>query len=140
MFNKTNKPGKPVNRIDSLIGVGTVIKGDIAFSGGLRIDGEICGNVTASTGSNGDHPGILVVSEQARIDGAVEVPHMVVNGTINGQVRCKEFLELQSHARITGDVEYLAVEMQLGAVIQGRLIHLGDNSARAVELKLASAN
>jgi len=132
LFNKSNKPQ---NRIDSLIGAGTTITGDITFSGGLRIDGEIKGNVRAA----GDQPGTLVVSEHARIEGEISVSHLVINGTVIGPVRTTEFLELQPRARVTGDVEYNNIEMHLGAVVQGRLVHQGA-LAKAVELKLASSN
>lgn len=132
MFGKTSKPQ---NRIDTLIGAGTVIDGDVTFSGGLRVDGEIRGNVRAT----GEHAGTLVVSEQARIEGEIGVSHLVINGTVIGPVRSSEFLELQAKARVTGDVEYNTIEMHLGAVVQGRLVHQGA-PAKAVELKLATSN
>lgn len=132
MFKKANKPQ---NRIDSLIGAGTTITGDIMFSGGLRVDGEVKGNVRAV----GDQPSMLVVSEHARIEGEIDVSHLVVNGTVIGPVRSGEFLELQAKARVTGDVEYNTLEMHLGSVVQGRLVHQG-TPAKAVELKLASSN
>lgn len=134
MFNKASKPS---GKIDSLIGAGTAIEGDIVFSGGLRVDGEVKGSVRAT----GNHPGTLVVSEQARIDGEVNVAHLVVNGTINGPVRSDGFLELQPKARVTGDVQYNAIEMHLGAIVQGRLVHDMDASdTKSVELKLASSH
>lgn len=133
MFSK--KSPKPQNRIDSLIGAGTSIEGDVSFSGGLRIDGQVKGNVRAV----GDQPSTLVVSEHARIEGEVAVSHVVINGTVIGPVRSGEFLELQPKARVTGDVEYSSIEMHLGAVVQGRLVHQG-TPAKAVELKLATSN
>jgi cytoskeletal protein CcmA (bactofilin family) len=80
-----------------------------------------------------------VVSEHARIEGEVSVSHVVINGTVIGPVRSGEFLELQPKARVTGDVEYSSIEMHLGAVVQGRLVHQG-TPAKAVELKLATSN
>jgi cytoskeletal protein CcmA (bactofilin family) len=133
MFSR--KSPKAQNRIDSLIGAGTSIEGDISFTGGLRIDGQVKGNVRAV----GDQASTLVVSEHARIEGEVSVSHVVVNGTVIGPVRSGEFLELQPKARVTGDVEYSSIEMHLGAVVQGRLIHQG-TPAKAVELKLATSN
>lgn len=132
MFGKT---AKPHNKIDSLIGAGTVIEGNVTFSGGLRIDGEVRGNVCAAA----DQPSTLVISEHARIDGEVCVSHLVVNGTVNGPVRSSEFLELQPRARVTGDVEYNAIEMHLGAIVQGRLVHQSGN-VKSVELKLAASH
>lgn len=133
MFGKASKSH---NRIDSLIGAGTTIEGNVTFSGGLRIDGEVRGNVCASR----DQPSTLVISEHARVDGEVDVSHLVINGTVNGPVRSGEFLELQPRARVTGDVEYSAVEMHLGAIVQGRLLHQGGGNAKAVELKLAASH
>jgi len=132
MFRK--QPSKPQNRIDSLIGIGTRIEGAITFKGGLRVDGEIVGNVIALP----DQPSTLVLSERARIDGEIRVSHLVVNGTINGPVYATEFLELQSNSRVRGDVHYSTLEMHLGAVVEGRLVHRSGES-KAVELKLASS-
>lgn len=134
MFQK--KSNKPPGRIDSLIGAGTKVAGDVTFDGGLRVDGEIKGNVTSN--SNEQHS-TLVVSEHARIEGEIRVSHLVINGTVIGPLFSSEMLELQAHARVTGDVQYNTIEMHLGAVVQGRLVHQGGN-AKTIELKLASSN
>lgn len=117
MFGK--KPQKPQSRIDSLIGNGTRIEGDIFFAGGLRVDGEIKGNVRAESGQ----PGTLVLSEQARIEGVIEVSHLVVNGAVAGPVYASEYVELQSKSRVTGDVYYKTLEMHVGAIVEGKLVH-----------------
>jgi cytoskeletal protein CcmA (bactofilin family) len=133
MFGK--KHNKPQGRIDSLIGAGTSIVGDVTFSGGLRVDGEIRGNVRAADGQ----PATLVLSEHARIEGEIAVSHVVINGTVIGPVHSSDFLELQPRAKVTGDVEYATIEMHLGAIVQGRLVHQG-TPAKGVELKLAASN
>lgn len=130
-----SKKSKPQGRIDCLIGAGTRVVGDVTFSGGLRVDGEIKGNVQSA----GDQPSTLVVSEHARIEGEINVSHLVINGTVIGPLHATELLELQPKARVTGDVEYGTIEIHLGAVVQGRLIHQGQLS-KSVELKLASTN
>jgi cytoskeletal protein CcmA (bactofilin family) len=130
MFNKASKPQ---NRIDSLIGATTRIEGNVIFSGGLRVDGMVRGNVA----SVAEKPGTLVVSADARIDGEVQAAHIVVNGTINGPVHATESLELQASSRVKGDVHYKSIEIQQGAVVEGRLVHHGAE-AKGVELKLAS--
>ncbi|MGB7989886.1 MAG: polymer-forming cytoskeletal protein [Candidatus Methylophosphatis roskildensis] len=130
-FKKSNKPN---GRIDSLVGAGTTVTGDLAFSGGLRIDGEVKGNVR----SEADSQGVLVISERARVEGEIHVSHLVINGTVAGPVTCTEFLELQPGARVSGDVFYTSLEMHLGAVVQGRLVHQA-GGGKAVELKLAAS-
>lgn len=136
MFGSKKGGGKPPSRIDSLIGAGTKIEGNIVFGGGLRVDGEVRGNIDALE----DQPSTLVISEHARIEGVIKVAHVVINGTVIGPVHASETLELQPNARVTGDVEYESLEMQQGAVVQGRLIHQGTASGKAIELKLASSN
>jgi cytoskeletal protein CcmA (bactofilin family) len=134
MFER-KKHAPPQKRIDCLIGAGTTVQGDVTFTGGLRVDGVVCGNIATANGE----PGTLVVSETARVDGKINVSHVVVNGMVNGPVTANDFLELQSKARIQGDVEYRSLEMHLGAVIQGRLHHDEPGTASVVELKRAVA-
>ena len=132
MFNKSSKP---TNRIDSLIGATTRIEGNVIFSGGLRVDGMIRGNVSAVA----DQPATLAVSADARIDGEVEAAHIVVNGTINGPVHATETLELQAGSKVKGDVYYKTIEIHAGAVVEGRLVH-HPAEMKGVELKLAASN
>jgi cytoskeletal protein CcmA (bactofilin family) len=133
MFER-KKPRSPQKRIDSLIGAGTTLSGDIAFSGGLRIDGKVVGKVTTAD----NQPGTLVISEQATVDGEVRVSHVVVNGAVSGPLTANDYLELQSKARVNGDVAYRTLEMHVGAIVQGKLMHSEPESASIVELKRAS--
>lgn len=114
MFGSKNK-----STIDSLIGLSTRIEGDLHFKGGLRIDGHVRGNVIADP----TLASMLVISEHAMIEGEVRAAHLVVNGQINGPVYSSELLELQPKARITGDVNYKALEMHGGALVSGKLTH-----------------
>ena len=77
------------------------------------------GNVRAE----GGQPSTLVLSEQARIEGVIEVSHLVVNGTVVGPVYASEYVELQSKSRVTGDVYYKTLEMHVGAIVEGKLVH-----------------
>ncbi len=130
MFGKKKlNPGT----IDCLIGAGTVIRGDVHFKGGLRIDGEVRGNVLAEE----DEPSMLVLSENARIEGRVRAAHLVVNGTIVGPVQADDLLELQPKAQVSGEIRYRAIEMHHGAVLDGALAHLEEVRH---DLKLAASN
>ena len=130
MFGRGSK-----NTIDSLIGVTTSIEGDLHFKGGLRIDGKVKGNVIAES----DAPSMLVVSEFAKIEGAVKVSHLIVNGEIVGPVQSSELLELQPKARIVGDVHYKALEMHGGALVTGKLTHQTVAAEEEPMLKLAAS-
>ncbi len=127
---------KPHNNIECLIGAGTTVEGSIIFSGGLRVDGRVHGDVIAAD----DKPGTLVLSEQAQIEGEIRVSHVVINGTVIGPVHAAEYVELQPKANVTGDVHYKTLEIQLGAVVQGRLVYESeDKSENVVKLKPAVA-
>jgi cytoskeletal protein CcmA (bactofilin family) len=129
MFGKKAQPP-----IKSLIAQGSRIEGNLRFSEGLRIDGEVIGNTAASP----DQPSILVISEAAMVQGEVRADHVIINGTVRGPVHARELLELQPKARIEGDVFYKALEMHQGAMIAGQLKPL-DSDEKPL-LKLAANN
>ena len=136
MFGDKKGPAKPQGRIDSLIGEGTTIEGNVLFSGGLRVDGKVQGNVVSA----GDQPGMLVISEQAEVAGEIRVNHVIVNGRVNGPIHASETLDLQAKAHVTGDVHYRRLEIQGGAVVQGMLVcDASPQSDKVVQLKSATA-
>jgi cytoskeletal protein CcmA (bactofilin family) len=130
VFWKKND-SKPLGRIDSLIGAGTRVEGSVHFSGGLRVDGEVTGSIVAVEGASSS---VLVLSEHARIEGAVSVAHLVTNGTVVGPVSVTQSIEMQSKARIVGDLQYASIEMHQGAVIEGRLLHAAAQSEELIML------
>lgn len=130
MFAKKKQPP-----IKSLIAQGSRIEGHFIFTDGLRVDGEVVGDIRA----NEDRPSILVISETAHVTGAVYADHVIINGNIRGPVYASELLELQPKARIEGDVHYKALEMHQGAVIAGQLRPMTGVEEKPL-LKLAANN
>lgn len=129
MFNRKAQPP-----IRTLIGEGTVLRGELRFGEGLRIDGEIFGDVLAVAGTRS----LVVISENARVHGKVTAGHVIINGEVRGPVNSSELLELQPRARVVGDVCYEVLEMHPGATIDGRLEALKGGERPA--LKLAASN
>jgi cytoskeletal protein CcmA (bactofilin family) len=119
-FKKVNKID---SRIDTLIGIDTVITGNISFSGGLRIDGTIRGDVREQA----DSQGTIVVGENGSVEGAVNATKIVLIGSVTGPVKASQFIEMQSKARIKGDLHYKSLEMHMGSVIDGKLVHSDEN-------------
>ena len=115
MFNRSEKHE---TRIDTLIGHSASVQGDIEFSGGLRIDGRVTGNVRVVPGAKAS----LSISEHGVIEGSVEAPQVVLNGSVNGDIVASERVVLGAKARVRGNVSYGVIEMALGAEITGRLI------------------
>jgi cytoskeletal protein CcmA (bactofilin family) len=120
--------------IRGLVGEGMVVRGEVRFLDGLRIDGEVHGDVMAVN----EGPSIVVISEKARVHGKVRAGHVIINGEVQGPVISDEVLELQPRARVTGDIRYELLEMHQGAVVDGELKPL--KSTEKPALKLAASN
>ena len=124
-WNKSKAEARP-NRIDSLIGTETVLRGEVNFAGGLRIDGEVEGDISVSP----DAVGTLMVGEKGIVHGDVRVSHLIVYGSITGTIHVTDLIELRPTAVILGDVYYGVMEMQMGAVIEGNIVHLQADSSK----------
>lgn len=123
------KAGGPLKDVamDSLIGRQTEILGDVRFRGGLHVDGKIKGNVFAA----GHDAACVWVSESGTVEGNVDVPALVLSGTIIGDVHTSEHLTLAAKARVTGDVHYRVLQIEAGAMVNGQLIHDSQQAERA---------
>jgi cytoskeletal protein CcmA (bactofilin family) len=119
MFGNDRKSvGRPTMAVDTLIGAQTVIRGDVTFSGGLHIDGQVHGAIIAEAGSDA----VVTVSDKGRIEGEIRAPHVVINGTLEGDVVATERIELASQARVTGNIRYKLLEMHAGAQVNGQIM------------------
>ncbi len=134
MFGSNNK-GRRNSDIDSLIGGNTKILGDVRFSGGLHVDGEIEGNIIAQ-----DDQSMLTTSERGKIKGNVKVHNIVLNGEVIGDVYALKHVELAANARVTGNVYYNVIEMTMGAEVNGSLIHTTNSETKKITGQTVSAN
>jgi cytoskeletal protein CcmA (bactofilin family) len=126
MLNRKRNERKYTSSHDtSLIAHGTVIRGDLRFSGALHLDGRIEGAVLAQ----GDDA-VFTLSEHGQVQGEIRVPHAVINGLVEGDIHASEKLELAPQARIIGDVSYRTLEMAAGAQVNGRMNHRIEDEAQ----------
>lgn len=127
MFSSDTKKLKEINtsNVSTIIGEGTVIQGDILYAGGLHIDGKVIGNVSAENAS----AATLTLSKLGAIHGNVNVPTVVIDGEVQGDVVSSNRVQLIANSRITGNVQYNLIEMEVGAEVNGQLIRQqGDHS------------
>jgi cytoskeletal protein CcmA (bactofilin family) len=120
MFTRDSVQG----RIDTLIGKAARVRGDLDYQGGLHLDGQIVGNVRADDARDSS----LSVSETGSIEGNVQVPNVVLQGSVKGDIHARERLVLGATARVEGDVYYGVIEMTVGAQIIGKLVRLSPES------------
>lgn len=118
MFGNDKRGSRPVASITTLIAEGTVIRGDVRFSGGLHLDGAIEGSIAADGGE-----AVLTLSDKGRVTGEIHAPNAVINGQVKGDVKVAERLELAGNARIEGNVYYKVLEMAAGAQVNGMMVH-----------------
>lgn len=128
MWGKKRK--RRTSRIDTLVGQHTVVHGDMKFTGGLHVEGIIMGNVYAE---DDDGTSMLQLSEHGRIEGEVNVPFVILNGEVRGDVHSSAHVELLSKAQITGNVYYSLIEMAIGAEVNGKLVHTAQPAPRHSE-------
>ncbi len=122
-------------RVHTLVGDNTELRGDISFDGGLFIDGSVIGNVEARAGS----ASVINLSEKGSIEGTVRVPHVILNGTVIGDVYASERIELATKARVTGNVYYNLIEMAIGAEINGQMVHEAEAKNPVLPMPKAAA-
>jgi cytoskeletal protein CcmA (bactofilin family) len=117
MFSKKLSKPSARNHIDSLIGAGVNIVGTVTFSGCLRLEGRITGNVQAHQ----DDCSALVVGNKGHLEGEVQAPHVKVSGQVDGPIQASQSLEVYANGRIKGDIDYMRLEVHEGAQLQGAL-------------------
>lgn len=138
MFGKKQKKDRiEVARLSSLIADNLQVVGDVLFSGGLRVDGKVEGNILGKPGEKS----LVVLSEKGSVVGRVRAYDAVINGTIAGDLEVEHFLELQASARVSGNITYSQLQMECGAAIEGQLMRLtpvADQPERTATLSAAT--
>ena len=124
MFSKRKNPSSiKMTQLSSLIAEGVEITGDVVFTGGMRIDGRVNGNVIGRS-LDGKAPALLVLSDKGRVEGSVRCGDAVINGAVVGDLEVEHLLELQSEARVSGTIRYRQLQLDVGAAVQGQLIRV----------------
>lgn len=130
MFGFGKKKTIEVTRLSSLISGNVHVIGDVLFSGGLRIDGKVDGNVL---GKRGDKS-LVVISEHGCVSGRVAAHDAVINGVVKGDLEVDHFLELQPGARVSGNISYRQLQMDCGASVEGKLVKVLEKPGVAATL------
>lgn len=115
MFGKGKGPSteKPsTGKIDTIIGEGTELTGEVKSTGMVRVDGSLNGAI--------HHDGDLIIGPQARVAANIWARTLVLSGEVRGDVSIEGRLELLPGARLIGDISCGQLIIHLGALFQGR--------------------
>ena len=138
MFSKRkNSSSIKMTQLSSLIADGVEITGDVVFSGGMRIDGRVKGNVIGRS-HDAKAPALLVLSDKGQIEGSVRCGDAVINGAVIGDLEVEHLLELQSEARVSGTIRYRQLQMDVGATVQGHLLRVEAQPSAGNVVELAA--
>ena len=102
----------------TLVASHTETVGDVRFADQLFVSGRVVGNVSSE-----NDKATLIVGEDGFVSGEIRVPNVVINGKVEGNVFASVKVELANKAHVSGNLYYKLIEMQLGAVVDGQLIH-----------------
>ena len=128
MFGSQNKSRRSKVMAHTLISAVTELKGDLTFDGELIVEGRVTGDISAAA----DSDAVLRVAEQGMVEGEINVPNVVINGTVKGDIHAGKHIELAARASIAGDVYYHLLEMVMGARVNGNLVFNGEQQARSM--------
>ncbi len=104
--------------INTLIGNGSFIKGDMHINGFIRIDGDIDGNIETD--------GAVIISEKAKIKGNVTAKSAIIGGIVLGDISAKESVKLLSSSAVIGSIISKKVQMEEDVIFQGHCISISD--------------
>ena len=106
--------------INTIIGNGSAISGDIKINGFVRVDGDIDGNLETD--------GNVIIGENARIRGNLTAKGVIIGGIILGNVNAVENVKLLSNSTVIGDIISHKVQIEDEAIFHGRCISVKDES------------
>jgi cytoskeletal protein CcmA (bactofilin family) len=120
MARDRTSQGSVPESVISIIGPGMKVVGDCETDGSLRIEGAVQGGVRAGKA--------VVIGKNGRVVGDVYTQDAVISGLVEGSVTAESRLELQATCRIEGDVSTPRLQLEEGAVFNGRVDMLGDEA------------
>lgn len=115
----------------SIIGPGMTIVGDCETDGTVRIEGSVEGSIKAGKA--------VVIGKQGVVTGDVHTQDAVISGRVHGTLVAASRLELQATCRIDGEVHTRRMQLEEGAVLNGK-VHMGQDVPleRPVKVKAKS--
>lgn len=109
---KNNEEFTRGGELNTIIGKGTVVEGDIHVQKSLRIDGAVTGNVEATE--------TVVVGRDGEIDGQLEAKNLMTAGRIKGNVSVSGKIYMEAEASIAGDIKASRLVVDDGAQFDGK--------------------
>ena len=102
---------RPEGEINTLLGRGSEFEGKLTFEGTVRIDGKLSGEIFSDD--------VLVIGEGAQVSAEIDVGVLIVEGSVNGNIKAKRAVELHAPARVKGNIETPSLYIDKGVMFEG---------------------
>ena len=104
---------KKMDAINSIVGEGSVLRGEITTPGSLHVAGEVQGTIKAEKD--------VFVAHKGKVIGDVEGSRVVVSGTIEGNITARTGLEILKTGKVFGEINCHRLMIEEGSSYQGRV-------------------
>jgi cytoskeletal protein CcmA (bactofilin family) len=118
--------GKKTDRVETLIGVNSTIKGETNVNGTLRVDGNFEGNINAEW---------VIIGEKGKVKGDIKANGVVIGGTVEGNINAESSIEIRAKGRVLGDVHTKKLTIIEGGIFEGRSYMISGESTKVVEIQ-----
>ncbi len=112
--------------IENILGVTSVVRGDLKAERGFRVDGKVEGNVEST--------GPVIIGETGSVRGDVRGTDVIVVGKVQGNVTASGHLDIGAKGRVLGDVNAKSIRIETGGTFRGKSSMGDDEEAEQVEL------
>lgn len=126
MFSrKENTNSCNYSKIDTLIGIDSVIEGKMTTNGTIRIDGTINGDLTVK--------GTVIISETGKVFGNLDCENSEISGILKGNVDCVEQLRITDSGKLYGDINVQSFVVDENGLFDGNCKMHKSSSSSNVE-------
>ena len=117
--------------LSGFVGSGTMVTGEANFKALMRVDGNLSGRVTSTSGT-------LIVGANGKVDANIEVAVAMIHGTVNGDIIATTRLELGRAAKLTGNIQTASLMIEPGALFEGSCKMIKANTSAVAPAKSKS--
>jgi cytoskeletal protein CcmA (bactofilin family) len=112
MLKREDDPAfKSASGTATLLGPGSEFEGKLTFQGTVQIEGKFSGEIRTTDDLN--------IGQAAKVSAEIHVGSILVHGEIQGNIKAKNMVELESTARVFGNIETPAMIVKKGAIFEG---------------------
>ena len=113
-MSKSNAEFGRGGELNTMIGKGSVVQGDLRVQDSIRVDGNVKGNITASD--------TVQIGKDGEVEGHIHCRHVFLAGRVNGNILTQGKVVLETKAVVIGDIRATRLVVDEGAIFNGKCL------------------